>query len=95
MSLLEGADYRIDTVNIHPGQDFLHMMARIEPALLELLIIIRSLRAQAPKAVQSLLFAGLVALGQQGLGMVGMFLVLVAVVTAGWFGHTLVLVVEL
>src|SRR6266478_2004186 len=69
-------------------------MAGVEPALLELLVIFGSLRAQTQEAGQQLLFTGLLALNQKRPSVIGMFEVAVPFVGTDMLGDGLILVIE-
>jgi hypothetical protein len=70
------------------------MMLRVESALFQGLVVgIRS-RGEGEKAPQQLLRFGLAALGQKGLGMIGVLDVLMALIAPGMTGDELILVVE-
>ena len=94
VGILEGPGDFVRAVDFDQGEDFLDVMAGVEPALLELLVIFGSLRAQTQEAGQQLLFTGLLALGQERPSVIGMFEVTVALVGADMLGHGLVLVIE-
>src|ERR1700736_5841700 len=69
-------------------------MARVEAALLELLVIFGGLRAQTQEAGQELLFPGLLALNQKRPSMIGMFKVAVPFVGTDMLRDGVILVIE-
>ena len=69
-------------------------MMRVEAPLFELAVVEFGLRREGQKAHEDLVIAGFFALLEQGLGMIGVFDVEVAIVTAGMTRHELVLVIE-
>jgi hypothetical protein len=69
-------------------------MGRVEASLFELLVIHLSLRRESHKAPKELVITGFFALLQQGLGMIGVFKVAMAVVASGMASDQLVLIVE-
>ena len=56
--VLKGANDFVGVIDFEQRQDFLHMMAGIEAALLKLLVVVRCLRAETQEAVQTLLVSG-------------------------------------
>jgi len=69
------------------------MMAGIEAALLELLVVIRGLRAEAQEAVQEVLFAALSRCSKRA-GRGRMLKIAVAIVAAHMLSDALVLVTQ-
>jgi hypothetical protein len=70
------------------------MVAGVEVAGLQLLVILGGAGTQGQEAGQEPLFPSRAALEQEGLGVIGMFVILVAVVAAEVFGDQLIFVVD-
>src|SRR6266516_183071 len=62
-------------------------MLGIETPLLELPIILFSLGGEAQKAEEQFLIPGFFSFQEQGLNMIGQFVILVAIITADMFGY--------
>jgi hypothetical protein len=69
-------------------------MLRVEAALCELSVIEFGLGREGQKAQEELVIAGFFALRQEGLGMIGVFEIPMAVIAAGVAGDEVVVVVE-
>jgi hypothetical protein len=94
VGILEGADERCGAVDFEQAEDFLDMMAGVEAARLELLVVGARLRTQTQEALEQVPFARLESLGQQGLGVVGMFKILMPVVGADVLADALIFMIE-
>jgi len=73
--------YRIDGVDLGQRQDLANMVAGVEPALLQAVVIGCRIRRQRQEVHHQALFAGTAALGDQTLGVVRLLDILVTTIT--------------
>src|SRR5215831_13352154 len=90
----DGARHEVGRIDLRQGEDFADVMAGIEPALLQAVVIGRRIGREREKAQHQALFAGAPALRQQSLDMVGVFDVLVPTIVASVAGDELVVEVD-
>jgi len=92
--IVQGALDRLDAVEFAQGEDLPGVVARVEMADFQLLIVVGGVGTQVQETGQELLLAGAAALEQERLRVIGMFVVLMPVVAAEVFGDQLALVID-
>src|SRR5262249_17391427 len=90
----DGAGHRIGGVDLGQRQDLADVVAGVEPALLQAVVIGCRIRRQRQEAHHQTLFAGSAALGDQTLGVVWILDVLVTTIAALVTGDELVVEVD-
>src|SRR5271166_3536737 len=88
------AGHGIGGVNLSQSQDFAEVMAGVEPALLEAVVIGLGIRRQCQEVHHQALLPGTAALGDQTLGVIRILDVLVTTIAARVTGDQLVVEVE-
>ena len=79
--------HRLRGVDVAQGDDFPHVMMRVEAPLLQLEVIRLRARREREKAHEDLVIAGFFALFQERLGVIGVFDIGVPVVPVGHGGQ--------
>jgi len=83
VGVLQGPDDFVGAVDSHQGHDFVHMMVRIEPALAELFVVVRGLRAQRKNRCRSCWSRALRRCSSKRPSVVGMFEVAISARNCG------------
>ena len=89
-----GPGYSLRAIDVTQGDDLAHMMVRGEASLFELAVIGLGLGGEGEKAPEELLIAGLFALLKQGLGVIRVFEIAVAVVASDRAGDELLALLD-
>src|SRR5215471_4907940 len=90
----DGACYGVGGVDLGQGQNLADVVAGVEPALLQAVVIGCRIGRQSQEVHHQALFAGAAALGDQSFGVVWVFDVLVTAIAAGMAGDKLIVEVD-
>ncbi len=90
----DGPRHLVSGVDLGQRQDFAQVIAGVEPALLQAVVIGLRIRRQRQEAQHQALFPGAVALGDESLGVIGVLDILVTAIAARMAGDELAIEID-